>query len=471
MTSRTRFVSALCVSLCASGALVAPDALAHGGFPRAFQILVEPGNADDIILRSDLWGFFRTRDGGQTWQWTCAEVYGADSLSVNHNPMALAPGGRLFVTNSFKGLFHTDDGCDWTPSTDFADKLVTDVELDHTNVYVVTSTNTNTEAGVEGLVWKSTENGDHFQKLGVPFPTNLAATQLGIAPSDDKRLYVTGRELEATPGTLLRSDDGGASWKTTPIPTTDSLMTLRIAGIHATRPDVLVIWADLLEGLGQDSFDEIWITADGGGTFKKIYSGAGDLPGFAFSPDGTEIMVAGPKEGLMLAKLDDALANGQSAFTQMIATPLRPTPKDRQVWGLHWDQSGLLGGVDNFTARGVPAFTFGAWMDSDKDFSQIMNVCQAAYDACQKGSDVRTACNKAYDDPAGGFLQDYLESSRCVGNAGKDAGTGGGAAPAPKDSGGCALPGARAEESSTSSAWVAGAFLAALGFARRRRNR
>src|SRR5689334_1858928 len=116
------------VGLLAASTLFAPEARAHGGFPRAFEILVEPGNPNDVVLRSDLWGFFRTKNGGQSWEWTCAEAYGADSLAVNHQELALAPGGRLYVANSFRGLFFTDDGCAYTAVPEFSDgKLVVDV--------------------------------------------------------------------------------------------------------------------------------------------------------------------------------------------------------------------------------------------------------------------------------------------------------------------------------------------------------
>ncbi|HEX7669487.1 MAG TPA: hypothetical protein VF395_07890, partial [Polyangiaceae bacterium] len=107
----------------------APRANAHGGFPRAFEIVVEPGNPDDVLLRSDLWGFFRTRDGGKTWQWTCAEVYGSSSTSVNHSNIVVMPGGRVLVANAFKGLRLTDDMCNWQENADLHGELVEDIVL------------------------------------------------------------------------------------------------------------------------------------------------------------------------------------------------------------------------------------------------------------------------------------------------------------------------------------------------------
>src|SRR5260221_874313 len=86
----------------------APAARSHGGFPRAFGILFEPGNPQSILLRSDVWGLFRSQDGGKTWLWGCAELYKGNSLNADHRNIALAAGGRILVASAFNGLRITD---------------------------------------------------------------------------------------------------------------------------------------------------------------------------------------------------------------------------------------------------------------------------------------------------------------------------------------------------------------------------
>lgn len=385
----------------------APRADAHGGFPRAFEIIVEPGNPNDVVLRSDLWGFFRTLDGGKSWQWTCAEVYGSDSLGVSHVNMALLPGGRLFVANTSKGLSITDDFCDWRAAAEFTGELVYDVALSSGNVFALTSTYKGT--GIVGGLWQSTNNGDTFARSGGLLPSTFGASSLKFSTSNPKRVYVLGQVLEATTGTVQRSDDGGATWTAFAVPIAnpvpDDVMHLRIAAVHPTRPDVVFVWADLEEGFGVDQPDQLWAAQDGGTTWSKIYGAKGDLPGLAFSPDGTELLVAGPKDGVQRATLVDALANGQSAFKQQF---------DRQVWGLHWTDTGLTAGTDNFTAAGIPAFTYGTSPDEGKSFGKLMSVCEVKYDACSETSSLRAACDNVYSSPLGGFVQDYTDGPRCV---------------------------------------------------------
>src|SRR5262245_47331863 len=81
-----------------------PSAHAHGGIPRAWNIFVEPGNTQHVVLRSDIWGFFQTADGGQTWEWVCAEAYGGKSLNTQRRSIAMLPGGALIIANLFEGL-------------------------------------------------------------------------------------------------------------------------------------------------------------------------------------------------------------------------------------------------------------------------------------------------------------------------------------------------------------------------------
>jgi hypothetical protein len=191
-------------------------------------------------------------------------------------------------------------------------------------------------------------------------------------------------------------------------------MHLRLAAVHPTRPDVVFVWADIEEGFGSDQPDQLWATQDGGTNWTLVYAATGDLPGFAFSPDGTELLVAGPKEGVQMANVNAALAEGKSAFTQQFG---------RQVWGLHWTTAGLTAGTDNFTPAGVPAFTYGSSNDQGKSFSKLMSICDVRYDACDATSSLRMACDGVYDSPLGGFRQDFTQGPRCAGNP--TAGTGG----------------------------------------------
>ena len=48
------------------------------------------------------------------------------------------------------------------------------------------------------------------------------------------------------------------------------------------------------------------------------------------------------------AKVNDVLAEGQTAFTQQF---------DRQVWGLHWTDAGVTAGTNDFAPAGIPVMS------------------------------------------------------------------------------------------------------------------
>src|SRR5688572_16984570 len=123
-------VGLLGAALASAIATAAPEVAAHAGIPRAYEILLEPGNADHMLLRSYLWGFFDSRDRGGSWQYTCAEAYQGRSTSAQTRSIAMVAGGRILVANYFEGLQLSDDGCNWRKHPDFPEEMITDVLID-----------------------------------------------------------------------------------------------------------------------------------------------------------------------------------------------------------------------------------------------------------------------------------------------------------------------------------------------------
>src|SRR5262245_10691936 len=92
---------------------LSPSASAHYGFPRAFSIIFGPEGTNHMLLRSDVWGIIRSWDEGQSWQWSCAEVYAGLSSKTEYHPMLITGTGRILVGSSSEGLHATDDFCNW----------------------------------------------------------------------------------------------------------------------------------------------------------------------------------------------------------------------------------------------------------------------------------------------------------------------------------------------------------------------
>jgi hypothetical protein len=349
--------------------------------------------------------------------------------------MALLPDDRLIVANGFRGVRYTDDYCNWKTPAGLGEESVADVTYaGGSNVVALTSTGH--QGGIDNALWKSEDRGASFTRFGGPMPADIVTQSLALAPSDAGRVYAVGLVTETSPpvGVLLRSDDGGGTFQRLTAPSKDAtVLTLRISAVHPANPDMVFVWVDLPEDIGKDEPDELWLTADGGASWKRVFSGSGDLPGLAISPDGERIAVSGSVDGVWTGAVTDLIQDGASALAQTRTLP---------IWGLLWQDQGLYGGNDNFPPRGTPeAFTFGVSKDEGRTFEEITNVCQIRFGLCGPESDVVQACTALWDDPsqAGGFIQDFWErSGRCPADPSPDAGAPPPAEP-PADGGCCAV--------------------------------
>ncbi len=398
------------------------SARAHGGPPRGTQILVEPGNPNDIVIHSDYWGLFRSTDGAKTWNYYCAEAWGASSLNSSRSSTLLLGGGRLLVASSFEGLAISDEPCSWHASSSFSSQQsLQDIVPFGSDVIAVSDFAS--DGGIESALLRSSDNGETWTRFGGALPANFSGEGVAVAPSDPNRIYVAG----ATSSTydLAVSMDGGASFALRPIPLSldpDTYWMLRVRLVHPTRPDALVIWVDGGD-LTDDVADQLWASSDAGVHWTQMFLGSGDLPGFALSPDHTTLLVGAPGglslgglQGIQSAPLDDAIANGQSAFTEIY---------DQPVWGLDWTSTGLYAGTNEFTANDVPPRSMlSVSHDGGHTFSKVMDLCQVQFPACPS-STTEQVCVTPASLPSvgnGGLDYDYLEGPLCMATSGSDAG-------------------------------------------------
>jgi MYXO-CTERM domain-containing protein len=400
----------------------AGNASAHGGNPRAYNILFDPMDPNNAYLHLDFWGSFYSTDAQKTWSYGCSELWGVHSTDTVPTNQVLN-GGRLLVAAGFQGLLVTEDHCTWTRVTGLKGQ-VPDVELTKQgNLVALTVSNEDGGETTNGGVFQSTDNGDTWKPLGSNLPHDFSGVSVAVAPSDPTRIYVSGAVIGGAGIVFERSTDTGATWKRTVIdvPNLDpnTFWDPRIRLVQPTNPDVIFLWIDGEEGLGTYYSDQIWLSTDGGQHFASFFVGTGDLPGFALSPDGTTLAISGPgspdpttgltnPDGLNTASFTDALAHGQSAFQKVY---------DQQVWGLNWTTSGLYAGNNDFTNGGIPEpFTFGVSQDGGHSFKKIMNLCEVKFPACAATSTAQV-CVTPVDSQStgqGGYQYDFLGSDRCT---------------------------------------------------------
>lgn len=393
-------------------ALGTAEARADGGFPRAHDILFEPGDSSHILVRSDIWGFFRSLDGGQTWQYGCSELFGGASKTTERQNVLYLSGGRILVGVS-RGIRMTDDYCNWRSNTSVGTQNVADFAVSGTDLYLVSTRNS--DGGVGSHLLRSVDNGDTWAEVQSAFPPNFIANSIRVAPSDPTRMYCGGSSIGQAGATVLVSSDSGATWTETRFDPPPASWHIRVRAISPTNPDIAFVWVDNSEKDDRQP-DWVWATGNAGGVWTQILAGQEDLPGIALSPDGTELRIAGKADGLMGGAVSDVLASGTSALRKVF---------DGSIWGLTWRPEALYAGNNNFTARGIPAFTLGKSIDSGATFTPLMNICQLELGSCPAGSDQATLCPAMFEAP-GGFKPDF-QAPRCSDTP--DAGTSKGSDP------------------------------------------
>ncbi len=211
------------------------------------QIIVDPGNPDRVFAAvlghpygpNEERGIYRSLDGGRTFE----KVLGKDE-NTGGSELAFDPANPDIV---YAGLWESRQG-PWENAA---------------------------WGGTGGGLFKSTDGGAHWRKLEPAAPDSMVQVNIGIAPSDPRRLYA----VTATPrGTgLFRSDDGGETWFR---PSTDNRNASRIGGgdlprlaVNPKNPDIVFIvstvswkstdggktWIAFKGAPGGDDYQNLWI--------------------------------------------------------------------------------------------------------------------------------------------------------------------------------------------------------------------
>src|SRR5689334_18256462 len=188
--------------LAAALASLPSPAAANGVFPSADQLVFDPADPARAVARMT-YGLLTTQDGGASWRWICEGAVGYDDTGGQAPPIAVATEGRVLAALGDGLVVGAEGGCTWTGAEELAGKAVVDLSVrqgDPSHAVAVT-------AGDRHALWASRDGGASWARAGTPLPAGFQARTVDVAPSDPRRVYVSGLESAAgsVKGALARS--------------------------------------------------------------------------------------------------------------------------------------------------------------------------------------------------------------------------------------------------------------------------
>jgi photosystem II stability/assembly factor-like uncharacterized protein len=272
-------------------------------------------------------GIYRSGDAGRTWSFMGlrdAGQIGAVRIHPTNPDVVLAAAlGSPFSPGGQRGVYKTTDGGrTWRRTLFVSDSTgAVDLELQPGNPNVVYASMWRAErkpwtivsGAREGGVYRSTDGGETWAKLGGGLPAGLVGkSNVAVTAADPNRVYVL---MEAAPGGgLYRSDDGGTSW--TQVSSQAGLITrpFYYTNITADPSNRDVVY------VGTESF---YRSADGGRTFRTVPTPHGDNHDLWINPQHPSVMIQSNDGGANVT-----VDGGRSWSTQMN----QPTAEIYQVY-------------------------------------------------------------------------------------------------------------------------------------------
>ncbi len=277
--------------------------------PSKPSVLYAGTGEDDI--RSDMIpgdGVYKSTDGGK--KWTSAGLRDTHSISriivspKNPDVVYAASMGHVFGPGPHRGVFKsTDGGKTWKKILFVNDKTgAIDLAMDPSHPRVLYAAMWQARRMPWGLddggpgsgIYKSTDGGAHWTNItkhaGLPQGV-LGRIGVSIAASKPNVVYAI---IQAKHGGVFRSKDAGATWKRV-----NRKWSLRQRGFYYmtiyTHPrDPNTVYAP--------NVDALWVSHDGGKSFKKLHTPHGDNHVVWIDPDNPKILLEGNDGGATISQ-------------------------------------------------------------------------------------------------------------------------------------------------------------------------
>ena len=246
-------------------------------------------------------GMYKSTDAGKTWTFLGLPEAGQIATvrvdPSNPDTVYVAAQGNPFRANPERGVYKTTDGgktwMNVLHVSDTAGAADLEIQAGHPNVlfasmwHALRTPWTIISGAQEGGIYKSTDSGAHWTKLGGGLPSGLfGRSNVAVSNASPDRLYAL---IEAKPGQgLYRSDDAGTTWKLINHSTEISTRPFYYDTLGADPNNADILW------LG----DETWFkSSDAGKSFQRMPIPHGDNHDIWINPTNSQYMIQGDDGG------------------------------------------------------------------------------------------------------------------------------------------------------------------------------
>ncbi len=240
-------------------------------------------------------GAWKSMDAGRTWSFVglreAGQIGRIEVHPRDHDLVYVAALGHPFGKNPERGIFRSRDGGEtWEHVLALNDSTgASDLTMDMTNPRILYAGMWRGErkpwalisGAEEGGVYKTTDGGDTWTKLGGGLPEGMVGkVGVSVSPADPDRVWAI---IEAEPdGGVYRSDDGGATWTRT-----NSDNNLRQRAWYYTHVQADPVDPNTVYALNTSMYRSV----DGGTVFEVIPVPHGDVHDLWIHPDDPDRMV------------------------------------------------------------------------------------------------------------------------------------------------------------------------------------